>query len=134
MRLFFLLLIALLQGCGTDTYQVHAYFNNIGNLQLNAPVKIAGVAVGKVSAIEFDQARYAAKITLKLEKRYQNIPGDTIASIYSTSLLSGEHYVGLDIGGSNNYLQHGTSIEMTQSAIILEQLIGQFLYQPASPN
>jgi len=116
---------------GNNTYQVEAYFSNIGGLKLKSPVKMAGVRVGEVSDIAFDSQRYEAKITLSIASEFDKIPADSSASIFTSGLL-GEQYVGLEAGGDDLYLNAGDQIELTQSSIVLEQLIGQFLYQKAS--
>lgn len=111
-------------------YQVKAYFNNIGGLKVRAPVTIAGVPVGRVAKIYFDKQRYQAVAVLNIEKQYNTLPVDTSAAILTQGLL-GEQYVGLDPGGAPDYLKNGDKITMTQSAIVLEQLIGQFLFSKA---
>jgi phospholipid/cholesterol/gamma-HCH transport system substrate-binding protein len=112
-----------------DTYEVFAYFENIGGLKPRAPVKSAGVVVGRVADIGFDSSNYEAKVMLKLNKRYQ-FPKDSSASIMTSGLL-GEQYVGLQPGGDSVKLKAGDKIQITQSAVVLENLIGQFLYNKA---
>jgi phospholipid/cholesterol/gamma-HCH transport system substrate-binding protein len=112
-----------------DTYEVSAYFDNIGGLKPRAPVKSAGVVVGRVAEIGFDASNYEAKVMLKLDKRYQ-FPKDSSASIMTSGLL-GEQYVGLEPGGDGVKLKAGDKIKITQSAVVLENLIGQFLYNKA---
>ena len=112
-----------------DTYEVSAYFDNIGGLKPRAPVKSAGVVVGRVTDIGFDASNYEAKVMLKLDKRYQ-FPKDSSASIMTSGLL-GEQYVGLEPGGDGVKLKAGDKIKITQSAVVLENLIGQFLYNKA---
>lgn len=114
---------------GGDTYNVEARFDNIGGLKVRAPVRSAGVTVGRVSAIHFDNARYQAVVTLSIDKRY-TFPKDTSASILTSGLL-GENYVGLDAGGDEQKLKAGDRITITQSAVVLERLIGQFLFSKA---
>ncbi|AQV95843.1 outer membrane lipid asymmetry maintenance protein MlaD [Cupriavidus necator] len=113
-----------------DTYSVQARFDNIGGLKPRAPVKSAGVVVGRVAAIRFDDKTYQATVELSLEKRYQ-FPKDTSAKILTSGLL-GEQYVGLEAGGDTAMLAEGGRITMTQSAVVLENLIGQFLYNKAA--
>jgi phospholipid/cholesterol/gamma-HCH transport system substrate-binding protein len=113
-----------------ETYAVTAAFENIGGLKPRAPVKSAGVVVGRVDGIEFDSTNYEAKVTLKLDKRYP-FPKDTFASIYTAGLL-GEQYVGLDAGGDTTALKAGDKIMHTQDAVVLEKMISQFLYNKAS--
>lgn len=115
-----------------ETYTVTAAFQNIGGLKPRSPVKSAGVVVGRIDAIQFDSATYEAKVTLKLDKRYQ-FPRDTFANIYTAGLL-GEQYVGLEAGGDEEYLQDNDQIEHTQDAVVLEKMISQFLYSKASES
>ncbi|MET0104493.1 MAG: outer membrane lipid asymmetry maintenance protein MlaD, partial [Sedimenticola sp.] len=109
---------------------VTARFDNIGSLKEKAPVTMAGVRVGRVVAIEFDQTSYEAVVTLGIDPRYSAIPDDTFAKIFTAGLL-GEQYIGLDAGGSEIYLKHGDQLAMTQSALVLEEIIGQFLFSKA---
>jgi phospholipid/cholesterol/gamma-HCH transport system substrate-binding protein len=113
----------------SETYDVEARFDNIGGLKKRAPVRSAGVVVGRVADIHFDNARYQADVTLALDKRYK-FPKDTSASINTSGLL-GESYVGLDAGGDDKSLEAGDRITITQSAVVLEKLIGQFLFSKA---
>jgi phospholipid/cholesterol/gamma-HCH transport system substrate-binding protein len=113
----------------TETYRVEARFDNIGGLKVRGPVRSAGVLVGRVAEIHFDVARYQASVTLALDKRYR-FPKDTTASILTSGLL-GETYVGLDAGGDEKMLAQGDRIAITQSAVVLEKLIGQFLFSKA---
>jgi len=112
-----------------DTYQITAKFDNIGGLKIRAPVKSAGVVVGRVGDIRFDPKIYQAVVTIDLDKRYQ-FPADTFANILTSGLL-GEQYVGLDVGGDEEMLKPGASIVKTQSAIVLEKLISQFMFNKA---
>lgn len=112
-----------------DSYQVTALFENIGGLKARAPIKSAGVVVGRVSSISFDDKTYEALVTLNLDKRY-SFPADTTASILTSGLL-GEQYIGLDAGGEEIKLKQGDRLKLTQSAVVLENLIGQFLYSKA---
>ncbi|MDK3022796.1 outer membrane lipid asymmetry maintenance protein MlaD [Cupriavidus taiwanensis] len=113
-----------------DTYTVQARFDNIGGLKPRAPVKSAGVVVGRVAAIRFDDKTYQATVEMSLETRYQ-FPKDTSAKILTSGLL-GEQYIGLEAGGDTAMLANGARITMTQSAVVLENLIGQFLYNKAA--
>jgi len=115
---------------GGAGYDLKARFGNVGGLKVRSPVTMAGVLVGRVAAIDFDKKRYEAVVTLHIESRYNNIPEDTSASIFTAGLL-GEQYIGLDAGGSEQYLKAGDTIQLTQSAVILEQLIGHFLVSKA---
>ncbi len=114
----------------SDTYRVEARFDNIGGLKVRAPVRSAGVLVGRVADIHFDNQRFQADVTLALDKRY-SFPKDTTAAILTSGLL-GENYVGLDAGGDEKKLANGDRIQITQSAVVLEKLIGQFLFSKAA--
>lgn len=113
----------------SDSYEVVAHFENIGGLKVRAPVKSAGVVVGRVAAIRFDNERYEAVITLRLDKRYA-FPKDSSAAILTSGLL-GEQYIGLAAGGDSVKLKDQDQILLTQDAVVLENLIGQFLYGKA---
>ena len=113
----------------TQTYRVEARFDNIGGLKVRAPVRSAGVLVGRVSDIHFDNERFQANVTLALDRRY-SFPRDTSASILTSGLL-GENYIGLEAGGDDKKLADGDRIALTQSAVVLERLIGQFLFSKA---
>ena len=113
-----------------ETYTVTASFENIGGLKPRAPVKSAGVVVGRVANIKFDTETYAAAVSLELDKRYP-FPKDTFANIYTAGLL-GEQYVGLEAGGDVDMLKNGDKIAHTQDAVVLEKMISQFLYNKAS--
>lgn len=112
------------------TYPVITKFDNIGGLKPRAPVKSAGVVVGRVGNISFDDKSYQAVVTLELETGYK-FPKDTSAKILTSGLL-GEQYIGLEAGGDTNNLAAGDRIKMTQSAVVLESLISQFLYSKAA--
>lgn len=112
-----------------DSYEVVADFQNIGGLKPRAPVKSAGVVVGRVADIRFDNEKYEAAVTLRLDKRYA-FPKDTSAAIMTSGLL-GEQYVGLEAGGDSQKLKDKDRILITQDAVVLENLIGQFLYGKA---
>jgi phospholipid/cholesterol/gamma-HCH transport system substrate-binding protein len=109
-----------------ETYTVKATFNNIGGLKVRAPVKSAGVVVGRVSAIGFDPELYEASVTLRIDARYR-FPVDTTASIMTSGLL-GEQYVALEAGGDDRMLAAGDTLRLTQGAVVLENLIGHFIY------
>ena len=114
----------------TPGYRLEANFDNIGGLKLRAPVKAAGVVVGRVEAIRFDPKNYQAIVTMKIDEGNE-FTADTIASILTSGLL-GEVYVGLDAGGDTKMLTDGSVIKKTQSAVVLEKLIGQFLFDKAA--
>lgn len=113
-----------------QTYDIKAKFDNIGGLKVRAPVKAAGVVVGRVADIQFDPQSYQAVASLTVDTRYP-FPKDTIATILTSGLL-GEQYVGLEAGGDAEMLKTGDTVKLTQSAVVLEQLIGQFLYNKAA--
>ena len=113
----------------SDSYQVHAYFSNIGGLKPKASIKSAGVLVGRVTDITLDTERYEANVVMSLDKRYQ-FPKDTFANILTSGLL-GEQYIGLMPGGDSEMLKNGEIIKKTQSAVVLEDLIGKFIYNKA---
>ena len=113
-----------------DTYQLYANFDNIGGLKPRAPVKSAGVVVGRVAEITFNNERFMARVALRIEKNYK-FPKDTTASILTSGLL-GEQYIGLAGGGDDKTLAQGDTIKLTQSAVVLEKLISQFLYSKAA--
>jgi len=114
-----------------DGYTLIAKFNNVGGLKAKAPVTMAGVRIGRVTKISFDNERYMGVVEMQIDGRYKNIPKDTSASILTSGLL-GDQYVGLEPGGSEEYLKSNDTIQMTQSAVVLEKLIGQFLFSKAS--
>ncbi|HYB50289.1 MAG TPA: outer membrane lipid asymmetry maintenance protein MlaD [Burkholderiaceae bacterium] len=112
------------------TYPLLARFDNVGGLKVGAPVKSAGVTVGRVASISFDNKSFQGMVTLQIDHGFQ-FPTDTSAKILTAGLL-GDQYVGLDPGADEKNLQGGDTIKMTQSAVILENLIGQFLYNKAA--
>jgi len=112
-------------------YLVKARFDNVGGLKVRSPVKMAGVRIGRVVAIDFDDQSYEAVVSMRLGREHDRIPVDTSASIFTSGLL-GEQYVGLEAGGEERFLGDGDEIRLTQSAIVLEQVIGQFLYSKAA--
>jgi phospholipid/cholesterol/gamma-HCH transport system substrate-binding protein len=110
----------------SESYELHAYFSNIGGLKPKASIKSAGVLVGRVTSISLDTELYEAKVSMSLDQRYQ-FPKDTFASILTAGLL-GEQYIGLSPGGEDEMLAEGGQIKKTQSAMVLEELIGKFIY------
>jgi phospholipid/cholesterol/gamma-HCH transport system substrate-binding protein len=114
----------------TQTYQVLAKFANIGGLKVRAPVKSAGVVVGRVADIRFDNESYEAMVSVNIDTSYQ-FPRDTTAKILTSGIL-GEQYVGLEAGGDGVMLKHGDRLRLTQSAVVLENLISQFLFNKAA--
>jgi phospholipid/cholesterol/gamma-HCH transport system substrate-binding protein len=113
-----------------DAYQITAKFDNIGGLKVRAPVKSAGVVVGRVGDIRFDNESFEAVVTFRVDGRYQ-FPKDTSAKILTAGLL-GEQYIGLAAGGDSVNLKNGDALKITQSAVVLESLIGQFMYNKAA--
>ncbi len=111
----------------SDTYDVKAQFDNIGDLKVRAPVTVAGVKVGQVAGISLDPQNYRATVTLRLDRSANNIPNDSSASILTAGLL-GSNYISLAPGFADQFLKSGDSISETHSAIILEQMIGQLLF------
>jgi len=129
--LFLALKVGNLVSFGSDPgYHLQAKFDNIGGLKLRAPVKSAGIVVGRVESVRLDPATYLAVVTMKIDKDYE-FTADTIASILTSGLL-GEVYIGLDAGGDPKMLADNGMIGKTQSAVVLEKLIGQFLYDKAA--
>lgn len=114
----------------SETYVLQARFDNIGGLKVRGPVRSAGVLVGRIADIAFDPESYQAVVTMNIDGRYR-FPRDTFASIYTAGLL-GEQYIGLDVGGDDKMLQAGDMVRMTQSAVVLEKLLGQFLFNKAA--
>jgi len=114
----------------SDTYSVTAKFDNIGGLKMRAPVKSAGVVVGRVGEVRFDNESFEAVVVLNIDGHYK-FPRDTSAKILTSGLL-GEQYIGLTAGGDSVDLKAGDALRITQSAVVLENLIGQFLYNKAS--
>ena len=110
---------------GGDTYRVSARFDNVGGLKVRAPVRSAGVTVGRVSSISLDAKTFQGVVTLDIDRRFQ-FPKDSAAKILTSGLL-GDQYVGLEAGGDDANLAGGDTIAQTQSAVVLENLIGQFL-------
>jgi phospholipid/cholesterol/gamma-HCH transport system substrate-binding protein len=113
-----------------DTYSLTARFDNIGGLKARAPVRSAGVVVGRITAITLDAKTYQGVVTLEIEKGYQ-FPKDTSAKILTAGLL-GDQYIGLEPGGEVDNLAAGSVIKQTQSAVVLENLISQFLFSKAA--
>ena len=115
----------------SGTYRVTAHFADIGGLKVRAPVSMSGIRIGQVVALGFDPETYEAVATLEIEGRFDRVPADSTASIFTAGLL-GEQYVSISPGVDEEFLASGDEIELTQSAMILERLIGQFLFERAS--
>jgi|ERR1022692_96426 phospholipid/cholesterol/gamma-HCH transport system substrate-binding protein len=107
-------------------YEVSARFDNVGDLRVGSPVSMAGVEIGRVVKIDFDTREYKAVVTMRMNNKFNQIPTDSDASIYTQGLLGGK-FIGLTAGGAETYLKNGDQIDFTQSAFVLENLIGQFL-------
>lgn len=123
--------VSNLTSYGTDDgYEIKASFDNIGGLKVRSPVAASGVRIGRVTSIEYDQNGYEALVTMLIEPKYNKFPTDTAASVLTSGLL-GEQYVGLEPGAEEDYLKQGDKVEITQSALVLEQIVGQFLYSKA---
>ncbi len=115
-----------------QTYSLQAGFDNIGSLKVRSPVKSAGVVVGRVDEIRFDPETYTAKVVMQIDTRYQ-FPRDTFATINTSGLL-GEQYVGFEVGGDPEMLKAGEVIKKTQSAMVIEKLISQFMFSKATDD
>ncbi len=112
-------------------YEVVARFENVGGLKVRSPVSVGGVRVGRVSAIDFDKETFEAVVRMNIGNHYDAFPTDTSARIFTAGLL-GEQYVALEPGGAEEVLKNGDQIRLTQSALVLEQIIGQFLFSKAA--
>jgi phospholipid/cholesterol/gamma-HCH transport system substrate-binding protein len=110
----------------TDTYKLYAYFDNIAGLTVRAKVTMAGVTIGKVTAIDLDHDTFTGRVTMQLNKEVNNLPLDSTASILTAGLL-GEKYIGVSVGGEDKLLVDGGTIHDTQSSLVLEDLIGKFM-------
>ncbi|MGB4075654.1 outer membrane lipid asymmetry maintenance protein MlaD [Pseudomonas sp.] len=113
-------------GSSDDTYKVYANFDNIAGLTVRSKVTMAGVTIGKVTAIDLDRDSYTGRVTLVLDDDVNNLPADSTASILTSGLL-GEKYIGISVGGEEEVLRDGSTIHDTQSSLVLEDLIGKFL-------
>ncbi|MGE0371220.1 MAG: outer membrane lipid asymmetry maintenance protein MlaD [Gammaproteobacteria bacterium] len=114
-----------------DGYNLTARFDNIGGLKVQSPVSASGVRVGRVVAIEYDQDSYEAEVSMVIDPKYDRLPSDTSAGIYTSGLL-GEQYISLEPGGAESFLKDGDRLSLTQSALVLEQIIGQYLFSQAA--
>jgi len=114
----------------SDGYTVTARFDNIGGLKVRSPVKLGGVLVGRVTHIGLDDDDFRALVTIRLAKEYDQLPADSSVAVNTAGLL-GEQYLNLEPGGDDEVLKDGDEIQITQSALVLEQIIGQFLYSKA---
>jgi phospholipid/cholesterol/gamma-HCH transport system substrate-binding protein len=110
-----------------QTYEVVAKFTNIGELKLRAPVKIGGVTIGEVARVELDPISFDAVVTLRIDRRFDELPADSAAGVFTSGLL-GERYVGISPGGDIDVLADGDEIFLVQSAVVLEDLIAKFIF------
>ncbi len=115
---------------GGESYQLTARFDNVGGLKVRSAVAAGGVTIGRVSDIQYNSETYEAIVSMNIESKYNKFPIDTAASILTSGLL-GEQFVGFEPGAEEEYLKQGDEIDLTQSALVLEQIIGQFLYSKA---
>lgn len=122
-----------IQTYGEGGYSVTANFSNIGGLKVRAPVTVAGVAVGRVTAITLDPKSFNAVVSMQINSGFNQIPDDSTASILTQGIL-GEQYIGIDPGGSDSFLKNGSAVQYTQSAIVIEKLIGQLLASFTKPS
>lgn len=119
------------QDVGDDTYTISARFTNIGDLRDRAPVKIGGVTVGAVRTVELDPVTFEAVVYMDIAARFDEIPSDTGASVLTSGVL-GDRYIGLEPGGAPDALTDGDELFVTQSALVLEQVIGKYLFNPGN--
>ena len=117
----------------SDAFEVTARFENVGSLKDRAPVSMSGVTIGRVTSVEFDPRGLDAVVTFVIDNRYAEIPDDSDASILTSGLL-GSQYIGLQPGGSDLYLEEGSEIQFTQSAIVIENLISKYLFNQDSKS
>ena len=113
-----------------DVYELKAHFDNIGGLKVRSPISAGGVTIGRVKDIQYNSDTYEAVVSMSINAQYDKFPVDTAASVLTSGLL-GEQYIGFEPGAEDDYLKQGDVIDLTQSAIVLEQIIGQFLYSQA---
>ena len=113
-----------------DSYEISARFDNIGGLKVRSPVAAGGVRIGRVTDIQYNNDTYEAVVIMSIDAQYDKFPIDTAASVYTSGLL-GEQFIGFEPGAEDDYLKNGDVIDLTQSALVLEQIIGQFLYSKA---
>ncbi len=115
---------------GGEQYTIKARFDNVGGLKVRSPVSAGGVRIGRVTDIQYSSETYEAIVSMAIDTQYDKFPLDTAASILTSGLL-GEQFVGFEPGAEEDYLKNGDTIDLTQSALVLEQIIGQFLYSQA---
>jgi phospholipid/cholesterol/gamma-HCH transport system substrate-binding protein len=115
---------------GNENYEIKARFDNVGGLKVRSPVSAGGVTIGRVTDIQYNSETYEAVVSMAIDEQYNKFPVDTAASILTSGLL-GEQFVGFEPGAEEDFLKQGDVIDLTQSALVLEQIIGQFLYSKA---
>ena len=113
-----------------QNYRLTARFDNVGSLKIGAPVSMGGVSIGRVEAIDYDSKLYKAVARLAIQTRFSRIPNDSDVAIYTAGLLGGQ-YVGITPGGAETFFKEGDQIDLTQSAVVLENLISKFLFDKA---
>ena len=118
-------------GLGDGGYRLLASFEQVGGLKPGAPVSMSGVTIGHVQGIEYDFNEYKAQVTMRIDSRFDRIPDDSDAGIFTAGLLGGQ-YIGIGPGGSETFLAEGDQMQFTQSAIVLENLISKFLFSKAA--
>ena len=117
----------------SDSYRLTAQFENIGGLKAGAPVAMSGVTIGRVESIGYDMSLFKAVVTLRIDARYNGIPNDSDASIYTAGLLGGQ-YIGITPGNAEDVYRDGDSVEFVQDAIVLEKLISKYLFSQAGKD
>ena len=118
---------------GDDGYTIKARFDNIGGLKVRSAVKMGGVLIGRVASIDLDPVTFEAVVSMTMDPRFNQLPQDSSASIFTAGLL-GDQYVGIEPGGADEVLKDGDTLLSSQSALVLEQLIGQFLFSQGSKD
>lgn len=114
-------------------YVIKGRFENVGGLKVRSPVSISGVRIGRIRKITYDNEAYQAIVEMAIESQFDTLPIDTTASIFTSGLL-GEQYIGLEPGGDEDYLKDGDFLDITQSALVLEEIIGKFLFGKVDGN
>jgi len=113
-----------------ESYHLIAKFENIGGLKVRSPITVSGVRIGRISNISYDKNNYEAIVEMRIDAEYDTFPTDTSASIFTAGLL-GEQYISLNVGSEDEFLAPGDELELNQSALVLEEIIGKFLFSRA---